>query len=78
MGMFFGVRNPKITLRRLKNKLVLRYLKFQVLNTFDRTGAKKYKWPDRQLNKFFHFFFYRYQPIIEPKMAFGYLLGSSK
>ena len=47
MGIFFGVRNPKITLRRLKNKPVLRYLRFQVLGTCDQTGAKKYMWPDR-------------------------------
>ena len=64
MGEFFGVRNPKIILRRLKNKPVLRYLRYQVLGTCDWTGAEKY-------------FFYRYQPIIEPKMAFGSLLGSS-
>ena len=38
---FLGVRNPKITLRRLKNKPVLRYSRFQVLRTCDWTGAKK-------------------------------------
>ena len=47
MGKFFGVRNPKITLRRLKNKAALRYLRFQVLGTCDRTGVEKCMWPDR-------------------------------
>ena len=47
MGKLFGVRNPKITLRRLENKPVLRYLRFQVLGTCDWTGAEKYMWPDR-------------------------------
>ena len=47
MVRFFGVRNPKITLRRLKNKLVLRYLRFQVLGACDQSGAEKYMWPDR-------------------------------
>ena len=46
-GKSFGVRNPKITFRRLKNKPVLKYLRFQVLGTFDRTCAEKYMWPDR-------------------------------
>ena len=46
MGKFFGVRNPKITVRRLKNKPVLRYLRFQVLSPCDWTGAKEYIWPD--------------------------------
>ena len=77
MGKFFGVRNLKIRPRRLKNKPVLRYLKFQILCTCDWTGAEKYIWPDRKLKKIF-FFFYRHQPIIEPKMAFDSLLGSSK
>ena len=36
MGKFFEVRNPKITLRRLKNKPVLRYLIFKVPGTCDR------------------------------------------
>ena len=66
MGKFFRVRNPKIILRRLKNKPVLQYLRFQVLSTCDWTDAEKYMWPDR------------YQFIIEPKMAFGSLLCSSK
>ena len=47
MGKFFGVRNPKITPRILKNKPVLRYLRFQVLDTYQWTGAKKYMRPDR-------------------------------
>ena len=47
MGKFFGVRNPKITPRILKNKPVLRYLRFQVLDTYEWTGAKKYMRPDR-------------------------------
>ena len=47
MGKFFGVRILTITLRRLKNKSVLRYLRFHVLGTCDRTGAKKYMWLDR-------------------------------
>ena len=47
MGKFFGVKNPKITLRRLKNKPTLRYLRFQVLSTCDQAGTKKYMWPDR-------------------------------
>ena len=42
MGEFIGIRNPKITLRRLKNKPVLRYLRFQVLGAWDQTGAEKY------------------------------------
>ena len=42
MGEFIGIRNPKITLRKLINKPVLRYLRFQVLGTCDQTGAKKY------------------------------------
>ena len=42
MGKFLGVRNPKITLRRLKGKPVLRYLRFQVLGTCDWTSDKKY------------------------------------
>ena len=46
-GKFFEVRNPKITLRRLKNKPILRYLRFQVLGTCDRTNTKKYMWPNR-------------------------------
>ena len=46
MGIFW-VRNPKISLTRLKDKPVLRYLRFQVLGTCDQTGAKKYMWPDR-------------------------------
>ena len=78
MGKFFGVRNSQITVRILKNKPVLRYLRFQVLGTCDRTGAEKYMWPDRLLKKVFFFFFYRYQAIIKPKKAFGSLLGSSK
>ena len=78
MGKFFGVRNPKITLGRLKNKPVSRCLRFQVLCTCDWTGAKKDKWPGRCLKKNFFFFFYRYQPINEPKITFGSLLGSSK
>ena len=44
MGKFFGVRNPKITLRRVKNKPVLRYLRFKVFKiagTCDWTSAKK-------------------------------------
>ena len=53
MGSFLGVRNPKITLRRLKNKPVLRYLRFQVLGTCDQTAAEKYMWADRQLKKKF-------------------------
>ena len=47
MGKFFGVRNPKILLRRFKNKPVLRYLRLQVLGTYDRTGAEKDMWPCR-------------------------------
>ena len=47
MGKYFWVRNPKITLKGLKNKPVLRYLRFQFLGTFGQTGAKKYRWPDR-------------------------------
>ena len=47
MGKFFGVQNPKITLRRLENKPALRYLRFQVLSLCDETGTKKYMWPDR-------------------------------
>ena len=47
MGQFFGVRNPKITLRKLTNKLLLKYLRFQVLGTCDQTSAEKYMWPDR-------------------------------
>ena len=46
MVEIFGVRNPKITLRRLKNKPVLRYLRFQVLGARDRTNAEKYMWPN--------------------------------
>ena len=67
MGKFFGVRNPKITLKRLKDKPVLRHLRFQVLSICDRTGAEKYRWPNRYLKKTFFFFFYRYQPTVEPK-----------
>ena len=37
---FFGVRNPKITLKRLKNKRVLRYLRFQVLGTCEWADAE--------------------------------------
>ena len=62
LDKFFGVRNPKISLKRHKNKPVLKYLKFQVLGTCDSTSAKKY-----MCNIFFC---YRYQAIIEPKMAF--------
>ena len=47
MGKFFGVRNPEVSLRRPKNKLVLRYLRFKVLSPSDQTGAEKYMWPDR-------------------------------
>ena len=47
MSKFFGVRTPKITLRRLRNKPVLRYLRFQALGICDQTGTKKYMWPDR-------------------------------
>ena len=51
MGKYFEVRNPKITLRRLKNKLnkqsSVRYLRFQVLNTFNCTNPEKYMWADR-------------------------------
>ena len=51
MGIYFGVRNPKITLRSLKNKLnkqsSVRYLRFQVLNTCNCTNPEKYMWPDR-------------------------------
>ena len=46
MGKIFGVRNP-ITLRRLKNKPVLRYLRFQILSVCDWAGAEKYMWTDR-------------------------------
>ena len=47
MGKFFGVRNPKITLRRLKNKPFSRNLGFQVLGTCEWTGVEKYMWLDR-------------------------------
>ena len=46
MGKFLGVRNPKITVRRPNNKPVLRYFRFQVLDTCDWTSAEKYMWPD--------------------------------
>ena len=48
MGKFFEVRNPKIILRRLKNKPVLRYLRVQAIGICDWTDAEKYKWPDRK------------------------------
>ena len=39
MGKILEVGNSKVTLRRLKNKSVLRYLRFQVLSTrFSVTG----------------------------------------
>ena len=47
MDNFWEVRNPKITLTRLKNKPVLRYLRFQVLGTCDQGSAKKYMWSNR-------------------------------
>ena len=47
MVKFYGVRNSKITLKRLRNKPVLRYLRIQVLGTCDWIGAEKYMWPDR-------------------------------
>ena len=72
------MRNPKITLRRLTNKPVLRYLRFQDVGICDQTGAEKYMWPNIQFKKKFFFFFYRFSPIIEPEVAFGSLLGSSK
>ena len=46
MDKIFRVRNPRITLTRLKKKPVLRYLRFQVLGTFDQTGVEKYVWVD--------------------------------
>ena len=42
---FLGVRNPRITRRRLL-KPPLRYLRLQVLGTCDGTCAEKYMWPD--------------------------------
>ena len=74
---FFEVRNPKITLRRLKIEPVFRYLRFQVLGTCDQTHGKEYMWPEDHWKKNF-FLFNKYQPMIEPKMAFGSLLGSSR
>ena len=78
VGKFLRVGDLKITLKRLKNKLVLSHLRFQ----------DQYLWPDwcqiiheAKLiieKKCFFFFFYRYRPIIKPKMAFSFLLGSSK
>ena len=47
MGKIFVVGNPKIALRRLENKPVIRYLRFQILSTCDQSGAGKYIWPDR-------------------------------
>ena len=47
MGKFFAVKNPKITPRILKNKPLLRYLIFQVLDTCEWTGTEKYMRPDR-------------------------------
>ena len=78
MSTVSSSKNPKITLRRLKNKPVLRYLRFQVFSTCDWSGAKKHVAGYIIEKNFFLFFFYRYQPIIEQKMAFGSLLGSSK
>ena len=49
MGELFGVRNPKITLWRLKNKPVLRYVRFQVLGTCDQTDTEKYMRQDMSL-----------------------------
>ena len=46
MGKFCGVRNPQKS-TRLKNKPVLRYLRFQFLGTCEQTSAKKYMWPGR-------------------------------
>ena len=46
MGKFFWVRNLQITLTKLKNKPVLRYFRFQVLDTCDQTNAEEL-WPDR-------------------------------
>ena len=57
MGEFFGVKNPKIRLKRLKNKPVLRYLRFQFLGICERTGAKKYMWPDKNFKKNFFLLF---------------------
>ena len=42
MGNFWGLKNLKIKLRRVKNKPVLRFLRFQVLGTCDWTSAEKY------------------------------------
>ena len=61
------------------SRLGLRYLRFQVLSTCNCVGAKNTcrrieNWKKKKL----FFFFYRYQHIIEPKMAFGSLLGCFK
>ena len=47
MGKVFGMRNLKITLRRLKNKPVSWYLRFQFLSTCDLTSVEKYMRSDR-------------------------------
>ena len=47
-GKFVGVRNPKVSLIRLKNKPVLiRYSIFQLLGTCDQTSTEKYMWPEK-------------------------------
>ena len=80
MGKILEVGNSKVTLRRLKNKSVLRYLRFQVLSTrFSVTGPVPKNTCDQIIEKKNCFFsFHRYQPIIKPKTDFGSLLDSSK
>ena len=84
MGKFFGVWNPKITLRRLEKKKVLRFedFTFSVLVTRP-VPINTCGWIDnykKLFSSFINKFFCEklFQPIIEPKMAFGSLLGSSE